>query len=421
MKFATSKRERDTCVILDVVRRFGPMSRVDIHDLTRLRPGTISMLVRDLLKRDSLREAGLSDNPTGRKQVLLRLNAESGYVLSIEFDADIVIAAILTLDARVKHLIKEPTQMSGGVNGLVGQLLGSAERVMYESRIDRSRLAGVAVADPGLVNSRDGISVASSTIDFWKDVPLKKLFAERYSAPFLLESNTRARTVAERMIGAGHMAEDMLYLDYGTGIGLGVVVEGRTLRGRSECAGEFGHTHVIEGGPPCKCGSFGCLEALIGAPAIGARVRTAMLDGGHSAALAMAGGVPDRITGYMVLEAARAGDKMCAAVAGDIERYLGLALANAINLFNPELVVLDKRLELAGGEFLDGVARVARRQALRQSTEGLEFRFARLGADAGVLGAALLLINEVFEIPALKLPKFMTEPRATRDLVAVKS
>lgn len=413
MKDVVSKRERDKAVVLDLVRRFGPVSRVDIHDLTRLRPGTISLLVRELLRERRVAEAGPSDNPMGRKQVLLHLNEDSGHVAAVEFDAESVVAAILNLRARVKSTITEATDLSGGIDGLVAQLLRVTEAAIGKAGIHRRSLAGIGIADPGLVDSRGGVSLMSSTIEFWQSVPLKEIFDKHFGIPLLLESNTRARTIAERMLGAGEMAEDMIYVEYGTGIGMGVIAEGRILRGRRECACEFGHTHVMDGGPPCKCGSFGCLEAIIGAPAIAARARSAVLEGGNSTVLDLAGGDPARISGWNVIEAARGGDKMCTVILGEMERYLGLGLANVVNLFNPSLVVLDRRLGAADPGFIEQIARIVRRQALAQSTQDLQFRYSRLGSEAGVLGVALMVIERHFEIPALKLPMFMTEPDTT--------
>jgi len=278
-----------------------------------------------------------------------------------------------------------------------------------EAGLGAAHLLATGVADPGLVDSRQGTTITCSTIDFWRGVPLRPVFEKRFGVPFLLESNTRARVVAERMLGAGQKAADMIYLDYGAGIGMGVISQGELLRGGSECAGEFGHMHVSEGGPACRCGSFGCLEAVAGAPAIATRARAAVLDGSVSSVLELAGGDPARISAAHVLAAARAGDKLCAAILGEVEERLGLGLANAVNLLNPSLIVVDRRLAPAGEEFLEQIARRVRRQALQRATEGLAFRFAALGEQAGVLGIALLVLEDLFEIPSLQLPKFLRE------------
>lgn len=415
MKDVATKRERDKSVLLDIVRRFGPLSRVDIHDMTRLRPGTISTLVRELLRERTLIESGLSDNPMGRKQVLLHLNEDHGAIAAVTFDAESVVAAVFNLGAQMKHMISAPTDLEHGVDGVVNQLLRSMESAIAKAGVERRALVGIGMADPGLIDSRQGISLTSSAIEFWRAVPLKQIFENHFRIPLLLESNTRARTVAERMQGAGEMAEDMIYIDYGAGIGMGVVSEGKLWRGRGECAGEFGHTHVMDGGPPCKCGSFGCLEAIVGAPAIAARARSAVMEGGSSTVLELAGGDADRITGWNVIEAARGGDKMCAVILEDVERYLGLGLANVVNLLNPSLVILDRRLGAGDEGFLNRTARIVRRQALERSTCDLQFRYSQLGGEAGVLGVALLVLERHFEIPTLKLPVFMTEPSRARS------
>lgn len=133
MKDVSLKIERDKAVILDVVRRFGPVSRIDIHDLTKLRPGTISALVRELLRERRLLEAGPSDNPTGRKQVLLRLNENSGYIGAVEFGDDAVTAAVYDLEANIKVQLSEPANLTEGADGLVRQLIRCAEAVMVQA------------------------------------------------------------------------------------------------------------------------------------------------------------------------------------------------------------------------------------------------------------------------------------------------
>ena len=407
MQGVSSKKARDRTVILDIVRRLGPQSRVDIHRLTHLRQGTISLLVRELLQENRLVEGGFSDNPMGRKQVLLRLNEDYGYIGAIEFDAEQVVTAVLNLGTKIKYQSVQPTRLDGGVDGLVCQLIACARTAASRANADKIPLLAMGVADPGLIDSREGVGITSSTIDFWKNVPLRSVFEKEFQVPFLLESNTRARTVAERTLGAGAGAADMLYLDYGTGIGLGVITEGRLLRGSRECAAEFGHTHVMPDGPACQCGSFGCLEAIAGAPAMAARARKAIREGGASKVVRLAGDGP--IAAAHVLEAARQGDKLCGALVEDVARYLGLGLANMVNLFNPSLIVLDRRLGAADPGFLDQVTRAVRRGALQHAMEGLTFRLSELGEEAGVVGVALLAIEKLFEIPVLHAPKFMTD------------
>jgi predicted NBD/HSP70 family sugar kinase len=410
MKHVGKKKEHDKLTIEAVVRRFGPVSRVQIHELTKFRKTTISDLVRELLEEGRVVEAGLSNNPMGRKQVLLTLNSEYGSAVALEFDENTVVAGVLDIQLRIRKIIKEPTNLAGGVEGLLKQLQTCVWRVIREAKIRNQSLLGIGIADPGLVDSRRGVTATSSTIEFWKEVPLKETFERRFKSPTVVESKTRAKTVAERMLGAGDKCENMIYVDYGVGIGAGIIVDGRLLYGQDCAVGEFGHTHAVEGGPACKCGSIGCLEAVVGANAIVARIRKALHEGTNSQVLSLAGLDEKNLTAWMVLQAASAGDKICGNIVAELGNYLGLGLASLANLFNPAIVVLDKRLETAGDGLLDQIMQVIKRQALSNSVERLSLRFAKVASEPGLLGMGLLVLDKHFEIPALRPPRFMVEP-----------
>jgi len=407
MESALTKKEHDKAVITAAVRMFGPLSRVELHRLTHWRPSTISTLVRELLEEGRLREAGTSNNPLGRKQVLLKINESYGFILGIELDSERVIAATMDLTPQILTMVTQSARLDAGVEGLLNQLRDCADHLIHKQKATGQQLLGIAFADTGLVDTKNGVSVSSSLTEFWQNVPLRKLFEEEFQVAFLLESNTRAKTVAERVLGAGEMADDMAYIDYGVGIGAGIFTAGRLLRGSCDSAGELGHTQVAENGPSCKCGSFGCLEAVASGAAIASRAKKAMREGASSKALGLAGEI-DKVNGRTVLEAARLGDKLCTSLVEDAENYLGLAIANLVNLFNPSVVVLGKRFELAGPALTDRIARIVKRQALPHSTENLVFRVGKFGDDAAVLGAGLLVLEKLFEIPALKAPKFLT-------------
>lgn len=419
MKHVSEKKERDRSVIEALVWKYGPISRAEIRQLTQLRWSVISAIVREMLNEGKLLEVGRSSNPMGRKQTLLQLSGERGFIAMVEFNPETVVAAVTDLSPQIKSRVTEATNVEGGAEGLIRQLFSCMHAAIQQAGIAPEKLLGIGVADPGLVNVQEGITVLSSTLDFWKRIPLRKLFEEHFGKPAVIESDTRARALAERVLGAGKNAEDVIYIEYGKGIGAGITMEGRMLRGHDYIAGEFGHIPMVENGPPCSCGSFGCLEALVGLSALEARCRRAIQEGSNSRALELANGNTGNITGWTVLQAANLGDKTCVAIVGELVKYLGLGLSTLVNLFNPSVVVLDHRLGLAGESFLEQVAREVKKQALGPSTAHLEFRYATLGADACLLGTALNVLEKIFEIPALKPPKFMVE-RSVIDVLAAQ-
>ncbi len=410
IKHCKTQRERDLHVIEGLVRRFGSLSQVEIHELTHLQRSGISEMVRDLVKQGRLVEAGRSDNSIGRKRVLLRVNEEHGFFLGVGFDDEAVLAAVMDLRPRIRWLAREATRLEKGTNGLEQQLLSCAHEALRQADLKAESLLGIGIAGSGLVNSYEGTMVMSSTIESFKHVPLRRIFEREFAVPVQVANFASAKAVAERTLGAGTMADDMIYVEYGkTGIGAGIISGGKLLHGAGYAAGELGHTHMTEEGPACKCGSFGCLEALAGAAAIESRIRKAIAEGSGSEVITLAGGNPAAVSGWMVLKASEMGDKTCTAIVEHAAKYLGLGLANLVNLFNPSVLVLDQRLKLAGQGLLDQVTKVVKRQALTYSTEKLSIRFGSLGDEASVLGAGSIALERHFEIPALKPPRFLIE------------
>ncbi len=388
------KPDRDKQIIEDLIRRLGPSSRGRIHSLTGLRLSATSELVRELLAEGRLVEAGTEEGRLGRKGVLLEHNHLYRSIVAVEFDDETVTAAVTDLRPRIRHIHSESAKIAGGKDALLRQLLKITRKTIDKAQIQPM---GIGLADPGLVDRANGVTLTSSTLPFWKEVPLREVFTREFALPVLVETRTRAKAFAEYQAEpAASGATNMIYIDYGSGIGAGLFVDGRLLYGQGSAAGEFGHTHIAADGPVCSCGSFGCLEAVAGLRAVESRLRRILSEGGKSDVLALAGGNPHGVTGWMVLEAASRGDKIAATITAEVAVSLGLGIANLVNLFNPGLVVLDARLALAGQEFLDQITAVVRRQALREATSQVRLRYANIREGAGVLGVAGMVIDQHF-------------------------
>jgi predicted NBD/HSP70 family sugar kinase len=401
-----AKSERDEHLVEYVVRRFGPISRARIHEMTQIRPSATSQIVRRLLDEGRLLEDGVENGRLGRKGALLRINEESRIVAVLQFDDEAITAGIANLRPTIRKTRTSPTPLNGGVDALVRQLVTTMKGCLRG--IAPETLAGIGIADPGLVDSRRGMVLSCSTIPFWREVPIKAIFEREFGVPVTVETHTRAKAVAERD-GSGNSRETMIYIDYGAGIGAGLVTDGRLLYGQTSGAGEFGHMHVVENDTACNCGSFGCLEAVAGLRAVETRVRRAVADGGKTEVLEMAGGDAARISGWMVFEAASRGDKIAGNTVAAVGRYLGLGIANLVNLFNPGAVVLDWRLRTAGDALLNEIDAIVKLQALREFTANLQIRYAAQGTEAGLLGMARMVLDEHMAIPALKEPRFLQE------------
>ena len=408
-RIVQAKTDRDAHLIEHVVRRFGPISRARIHELTQIRPSATSQIVRRLLAEGRLLEDGVEESHLGRKGALLRLNEESRSVAALQFDDETITAGIANLHPTIKKTRTATTPLDTGADALVRQLVTTMKSCLRG--VDVKTLVGIGIADPGLVDSRRGVVLSCSTIPFWRGVPIKEIFEREFGVPVTVETHTRAKAVAERN-GSVNPHESMIYIDYGAGIGAGLVTDGRLLYGQTSGAGEFGHMHVVDNDTACNCGSFGCLEAVAGLRAVETRVRRAVADGGKTEVLEMAGGDASRISGWMVFEAASRGDKIAGNTVAAVGRYLGLGIANLVNLFNPGTIVLDWRLRAAGDTLLSEIDAIVKLQALREFTANLEIRYGAQGNEAGILGMARMVLDEHMAVPAWKLPRFLQETQS---------
>lgn len=247
---------------------------------------------------------------------------------------------------------------------------------------------GIGVASPGPLDPYRGVVLATPNIPQWRDFPLVRFLQERFAVPVVLDNDANAAALGEWRYGAGVGHHHLLYFTVSTGIGGGVIVADRLLRGAAGLAGELGHVTVLPDGPLCGCGQRGHLEALASGTAI-ARAAEEELARGVPSRLAEA---PRPLTAALVAEAARQGDVLAQAVLTRAAHFMGRAIADYLHIFNPTIVILGGGVVRAGEVYLAPL-----REALHAAVmspaylEGLTLTTARLGDDAGLLGALALL------------------------------
>ena len=245
------------------------------------------------------------------------------------------------------------------------------------------RAAGIGFGGP--VDTRTGRVRVSFLRSGWEGRPLGRLMAERLGVTTWLANDADAGGLGEARFGAGREATSLLYVNVGTGVGGAVILDGRLHVGATSSAGEIGHMVVMPGGPRCECGKRGCVQALSSGTAIARHARE-MLAGGEVES-ALSARAPEEITGTQVGEAAVAGDETALAAVGTAAEWLGLALANAAQLFDPERIVVGGGVADLGETFLEPVRASCRAQMFGPARETKIVR-AQLGYDAGVIGAA---------------------------------
>ncbi|MGA3116781.1 MAG: ROK family protein [Syntrophobacteraceae bacterium] len=301
--------------------------------------------------------------------------------------------ALGTVDdqGRLLELLRFDTETRGGYSAVLNQVVTGVEHLKGASGISMS---GIGIGVAGQVDPGTGAVVFAPNLD-WHNVPLQAELQKACAIPVVVTNDVRAALWGEWLFGAGQGAGDLLCIFIGTGIGGGIVCGGRVLEGCSNTAGEIGHITVDLRGPPCNCGNRGCMEALAGGWAIARRahegVKADPVFG--SAILKMAGGKVEDITARTVVQAFHAGDALALEIIDEVTEALAAGVAALVNAINPCQIIL-------GGGIIEGMPEMVlridqgvRRRALSAATGRLAISAAKLGNEAGIIGAAALAMN----------------------------
>ncbi len=380
----------------------GPLSRQDLIDTTTLSAASVSNVIGDLINDGLVAEVGSVGSDGGRPRILLRVDGSRWHAIGVDVGETRVLVELFTLDLAVLARAEYPLPDGcGDVTAVVERIDAGLRGVLKESSVDQAAVAGVGVGVPGVVargaesGGRDGVVVHGQTIG-WNAVPLERLLREtgtmRADMPLFIDNGATTLGQAEMWFGAGRGTRDAVIALIGSGVGACVVTDGSPYRGTGRSAGEWGHTTVQVGGRSCRCGARGCLEAYVGAEAVIERYREAAA--GVAAATAIYGrqhAESEESALAAILAADERGDEAARAVLEETAVYLGVGVANLINLFNPERIALGGWAGLLlGARLLPRVRQIAGEYALRHAFATVDLSLCELGPDAVARGAATL-------------------------------
>ncbi len=363
--------------LLEVVRRLGPVSRADLAKVTQLSPPTVSALVEDLVNEvDLLHEVGMGTSKGGRPPILLRFNAEFGYLVGVDVGSRTLRLALTDLQGKVLARHQEATDSSSSEAPL-DQIAAGVTAVFRQAGRDRAKLYAVGVGAPGMTDVQAGRVISAVNLPGWVDLPLRERLEARLGAPVRVDNDANMAALGERWLGTARHAETFVFLALGAGVGAGIVVGGRLHRGHHWYAGEISHMTLDWREWQTDFGQRGYLESRVGAAAIPEWQHARPLVGAAGRSGDRAAAVAD------IIAAARAGDSRAAVVIEELSVYLGAAVANIVAVLDPQLVVFGGGLSHAGDLLLPQVRRVV--SAIVPNLPALEL--SALGDDAQVMGA----------------------------------
>jgi glucokinase-like ROK family protein len=381
------RRERNRARVVAALREAGAASRSELARRTGLSRTTVASIVSELEGEGMLkeREDGAGGSPQGggaspqggRPPRLLSFSRSAGAAVGIDFGKRHLRVAAADLSHTILASAERPTRTDDPAETGLDTASELVEEVLAAAEVPRRDVIGVGLGLPGPIDMRSGRVGSSSILPGWVGVRAAEAFSSRLGMPVYVDNDANLGALAELRWGGAAGCRNAAYLKVSTGIGAGLIVNGRLFHGSGGMAGEIGHAIIQEQGPVCRCGKRGCLETLAGAAAL-----LELLRGTHG---------PD-LTTQGLLAAAASGDSGARRVLADAGRHIGTAVATLCDLLNPELIVVGGELSAAGEVLLDPLREQVHRHAIPATARGLEIVPGVLGNRAELLGTLALVL-----------------------------
>src|SRR5688572_15089528 len=313
------------------------------------------------------------------------------YLLGVDLGGTKILAGVFTPQLKCLGKVKTSTKADRGPEVVIERIARCIEDAIDECDLKLDQVRGIGVGAPGAVDTETGKVIFAPNLPGWADVPLKKQLEKELKVPVFLENDGNICTLGVHSVELEGKPKHMLGVFIGTGIGAGMILEGKLFSGFNKTAAEVGHMVLEVGGPKCGCGNRGCFEALAGRQAIFKKIQTAVKDGQKTVLTETLGqDLADMRSGDL-RKALRRGDKLVERVIEEAAEYIGIGIANLVNLLSPQVVVLGGGvIDALEDEMMAIIVETAHDYALQGTDNGLEIIASKLGDNAGIYGGAVL-------------------------------
>lgn len=382
--------------VVRAVRMAGSLTQAEIARATGLSAATVSNIVRELKDGGTVEVTPTSAG--GRRARSVSLSGDAGIVIGVDFGHTHLRVAVGNLAHQVLAEEAEPLDVDASAAEGFDRAEQLVTRLIAATGIGRDKVIGVGLGVPGPIDVSSGLLGSTSILPGWSGINPAEELSRRLGVPVHVDNDANLGALGELVWGSGRGVKDLAYIKVASGVGAGLVIDGRVYRGPGGTAGEIGHITLDESGPVCRCGNRGCLETFTAA-----RYVLPLLMPSHG---------PD-LTMERVVQLARAGDPGCRRVIADVGRHIGSGIANLCNLLNPSRVVLGGDLAEAGELVLAPIRDSVSRYAIPSAARQLSLAQGALGGRAEVLGALALVLSEMGDSTLLESALPTAAPAST--------
>jgi glucokinase-like ROK family protein len=368
----------------------GQLSNPEICKLTNMSSPSIQKLLNELIAESLVRDEGIGQSIGGRRPLMFGINPPARFVVGINISHSTTEIGVFDLTNQLVGKIHIFRRQLENTQGFVDALHQEVERVLASANINNDQMLGIGIAITGLTDPRLGLSY--SHLNF-SEKSVKTLFEEKFGKPVFTDNDARLMALGEYVFGSAAGQENVLCVNIGSGIGMGMILNGKLYQGHSGFAGEFGHIKIQEDGLLCICGKHGCLETVASGDAL-TRMALAAVAAGKSTILSSHSA---EMSCNTIIDAALQGDQLAIDLIGQIGAFLGKGLSTLIHLFNPETIILGGHMSRAQQFLLDPVHQTLNKYTIGQIQKATRLVTSTLGEKAAVMGALALVMEHVFE------------------------
>ncbi|MGD8752213.1 MAG: ROK family transcriptional regulator [Anaerolineales bacterium] len=379
-------RNSNKLVVLDLIRFTpGGISRADLARKIGLSRSAVTSIVNDLLAGKLVRESENGPATGGRRPILLEINPLFGYVVGIDIGATHLGMVLTDLSAHVLNESEVPFDVARDPETCFAEVDAELRKLCNTHGLSICDLTAIGLGVPGPVIAEAGMLIDPPLMPQWDAHPIKSRMEEKWGCPVSLNNDAELGALGEWAYGAGRGECNLVYIKVGTGVGAGLMMDGRIYLGATGSAGEIGHSMIKDHGPLCSCGNRGCLEAMAGGKAIAERAKRAVSQGQRTQLITIQ--PIENITARDVAVAARMGDLLAQEIVTEAGEYLGIAIANLINLINPSVVVVGGGVAQMGDLLLEPIRYTAEKRSLQAASQAARITTAVLGRRSTSMGA----------------------------------
>jgi len=372
-----------------LIRRRGPLTRTEISKETELNIVTVSNYINNYIEKGLVLEGGLDVSTGGRRPVMVELNPKAGFVIGVGVDLFNEIGLLTDLQANVLVRIKRPRPV-GTDQDIIDSLVKLVEDLVQKSELDNSKIKGLGIGIPGIVDRRVGTIRWPDQMSSIYISGVKNMMEQKFNIPTFLENDATVAACGERDFELESGINNLIFMY--SGIGCGLIINGQIYHGSTGCAGELGLDDITDEERDRLSGLIRW-EADLG---ITSRAKELLAEGKESKITELVEGNIDSISMKIIIEASRAGDELATDLIRQAGRELGIKIAYLANFLNPEVVVIGGGIERAGSVILDEIKKTVREKSFEEISDVLRIVPTQLGEDSIALGAVSLVIQEIF-------------------------